>query len=510
MKFNLIQKMVWAVGWIALLLALLMLARSPLVWRDEVTFAAISYSLANGDSGTPTILAEDPRFPAGAFFYGPMYFWLGAIAFKFFGLSIFSFRLLSWSGGLLLALSASSLIRVLGGSRNWAAVCWALVLLSPELGSALTSGRMDTLAVAGELGGLVLLLRAVQNSRVWLSWGLSALAGAAWTCALLTTPRTLQFFLSLALCAPLWLKGPRLQWQKFAVRFSLAGLIVVAGLCVWLLTQGETPLSWLRYLGYISSFCRQYTLIGGFSELRLTLFWLLTPLVSLGLVALWLARGGAWRRIGAERPALVWVVAAFVAQGLLTFCTTPRPESYPLYWGLPWLVAALAVVAADRVSAWFWLSALVVAACLFGGVRLLKTAEVAAAWPARNPQLLEDFARQHIPPGSRVAGPLAYYFYAVERAGSTYRFHEPLRDSYFPFLENKLNPAFPATQTEKFQAHFLWWPAGKSLPRSCRCTEGDLVATFTPPSANGFLSRWHLFGGGYPMSGLYRIKGPGE
>ena len=510
MNVKLLRRAALAVGWAALLVALAMLARSPLVWRDEMQFASLSYSWLHGGSGAPTIYAEDPRFPMSTFFYGPTFFAAGAAAFKLLGFSVASFRLVSWLGGLLLAWSAAALTRALGGSRNWSAACWLLVLLSPELGSTLSNGRMDTLAVAGELGGLVLLLRGLQSRRAGLSWGLSALAGVAWTCALLTTPRALQFFAGLALCAPLWLRAPRPQWQKFVVCFSLAGLITGAGQCVWLLTQGETPLSWLRYLGYISSFCRHYTIIGGFRVIRPTMFWLLTPLVSLGLAVLLLARGKAWRRVWDEGPALVWVVAAFVFQGLLTFLNTPRPESYPLYWGLPWLVTALALVSASRsltteVSAQVCLGALLLAACLFGGARLLKITEVAAAWPGRNPQLLEDFARQHIPPGSRVAGPLAYYFYAVERAGATYRFHEPLYDSYFPFLENKLNPAYPAATAQKYPANFLLWPEGEPLPRSCHCSEADRVARFAPPVTDSWLTRLHRFGGGYPAANLYRV-----
>ncbi len=499
MNLTVLRRLAWIAGGAALLLGLLTLTRSPLVWRDEMPFAAISYSLFNGGSGAPTILAEDSRFPITTFFYGPMFFWLGAVSFKVFGFSIFSFRLISWLGGFLLAAAAAALVRVLGGSRNWAAACWALVLLSPELGSTLTNGRMDTLAVAGILGGLALFLRGLKED----SWVFPALSGLVWAATVLTTPRTLQFFLCLALAAPFCWRG--VAWRKFAARFVVSGALTAAALGAWLWSQGETPLSWLRYLLYIGGFARPYSVIGGFWRLRPTLLWVLTPLVCAMLLAVWRWRGGAWQT---GRRDLLWVSLALGGQSGLIFLTMARPESYPIFWGLPLLVVVLATLATQLPPAATraLCIALVLAACANGGLRAVKMLNLAASWAARDSQRLEDFARQNIPAGSRVIGPAEFYFYAVERAGSTYRFHEPLRDAYFPFLENKLNPAFPAAQRQTFPAHFLWWPVGKPLPASCRCTEANRVATYTPPVANSWLKRWRNNGGGYPPAGLYRIQ----
>jgi 4-amino-4-deoxy-L-arabinose transferase-like glycosyltransferase len=495
MNVVLLRRVAWVTGGAALLLALLTLTRSPLVWRDETQFAALSYSLFNGGGGASTIFAEDPRFPITTFFYGPSFFWLGAYFFKLFGFSVFSFRLLSWVGGLLLALAAAALARVLGGSRNWAAACWVLALLSPELGSTLANGRMDTLAVAGELVGLALLLRGLQTEKPVLSWGCSALAGLVWAATVLTTPRSLQFFLCLALAALWWARDA--AWRKFAARFVLAGGLTAAGLVAWLWSQGETPFSWLSYMSRIASFTRSNTIIGGFWSLRPTLLWVLTPLVCALLLVF------RRRNAGPQNTARAWATTAIAGQSLLTFVTTVRPESYPVYWGVPLLVVALTALSAGA-RARYAMGALVLAACLFGGLRVVKLAEVAASWKARDPQPLEAFARQHIPPGSRVIGPAEHYFYAVERAGSTYRFHELLRDAYFPFLEDRQNPLYAAAQQQKFAAHFLWWPDGKPLPRSCGCSEADRVATYAPPSVS---SRFG-FGGGYPASSLYRIKPP--
>ena len=501
MNTNILRRLAWIAGGAALLLALLTITRSPLVWRDEMPFAALSYSLLNGGSGTPTILAEDPRYPVSTFFYGPFYFWLGAASFKLLGFSLFSFRLLSWLGGLLLALGAASLVRVLGGSWSWAAACWCLVLLSPELGSTLTNGRMDTLAVAGILGGLALFLQGQKRD----DRRLSALSAPVWAATVLTTPRSLQFFLCLALAAPFCWRGA--GWRKFAARFGAVGAFVAIALGGWILSQGETPLSWLRYVLYIGAFARPYSIMGGFWRLRPTPLWALTPLVCVFLVTAWRFWGGVWQP---KQRELVWVTAALGGQSLLIFLTMARPESYSIFWGLPLLVVALAFLAsqAQPLNKRALCLAILLVAAVFGGLRMVKLAEIAATWASRNPQTVEDFARQHIPPGSRVIGPAEYYFYAVEKAGSTYRFHEPLRDAYFPFLETKLNPAFPAAQAQKFPAHYLWWPVGKPLPRSCSCTEADRIATYTPPAGNSRLNQLLRFGGGYPVAGLYHIKAP--
>ncbi len=509
MQLNIWGRLTCAVGALVLLLSLATLTRSPLVWRDEMVLAPIAYSLLQGGSGTPTVLAEDPRWPHSTLFYGPLYFRLGALSFKLFGLSITSWRLLSWLGGLLLACAAAYLIRVLGGSRNWAAACWALVLLSPELGSTLTSGRMDALAVGLELLGLAWLVRSLRGG-----WQFTLAAGTAWACAALTTPRALTFFFWLAVGAIFWLKEERAVWHGVMLRLAVSGLMVAASLCAWLWTEDETPLSWWHYVNTVSQSSRQFALVGGFWQLRPTPLWALTPFVAfiLLLTARGSYEGGFLHKAATAPTSLRWVTAALLGHSVMTYAITARPESYAIYWTLPGLITALAWVAilsTGRNRAGTLrpvLLCLLLIAGLYGGFRTLKLAEVAANWQARDPQPLEDFARQHIPPGSRVLGPLEFYFYAVERAGSTYRFHEPLNDTYFPFVTDRLNPAYPATVNQQFTAHYLIWPAERPLPASCRCTEADIVAHYESPAVRApALDALRFPDKGYPATNLYRL-----
>lgn len=525
------RRAAWGLGVILLITAAVTATRSPLVWRDEMSFAPMAYSLLHDGSGLPTVLAEDPRRPAASLlFYGPLFFWISAASFKIFGFSVASFRLVAWVFGVLLALTAAFLVRTLGGSRNWIAATWLLVILTPEFGSNITNGRMDTLAIWLQLLGLACLARSYQTifetsdatKIAKASWAWAFGAGLAWAGAALTTPRSLPFFACLSVAALAWLVLQPSTGQQFIKRFSLAGGLTALSVGVWLATQGETFLSWLAHLNAIGRDNRKYALIGGFTQIRPTVLWVLTPMLAVVLLAIGsrgraLGRRETWRKI----PLVAWLGASLAANALFTFILTARPESYPLYWGLPLLVATLAILAAFPATPTFapasqptqptWTARavpfmLVLAACLYGALRAGKMAEVAATWRTRDPQTIEDFARQNISASARVIGPLDYYFYAVTKANATYLFHEPLYDRLMPAFENEPNPLYPAARARQYTGNFLLWPSDKPLPNSCGCTEKDRIAHYEPPANPVWLRRLATGKTGYPAADLYRIK----
>ena len=120
-------------GCLGFLPLVLTMNRSPLPWNDEILWASTSYSVGSHKDGVPSVLAEFPQAGRLDLFYGPVCFKLGALAFKLFGISPISFRLLSLLGALILTVASGLLVRVLGGSRLAAAVSFLLAALSPEI-----------------------------------------------------------------------------------------------------------------------------------------------------------------------------------------------------------------------------------------------------------------------------------------------------------------------------------------------------------------------------------------
>lgn len=174
---------------VALLLALVELPRTPLPWFDEILLVSAARSAASGHPAVPSVLSAFPHTMRSDLFYGPVPFWIGSETLKVFGLSLWSWRLLGWLSGVAIAVESAWLVLRLGGSRGYAGMAALLVTLSPAMGSALTSGRMDTLTLALELCAVCLLLP--RSSLVK-----SVLAGSLLAAAILTTPRAHPFALS--------------------------------------------------------------------------------------------------------------------------------------------------------------------------------------------------------------------------------------------------------------------------------------------------------------------------
>ena len=503
-------KAILVVGIVFFLFSGVILTRSPLVWRDEVQFASMALSLLRDGTGTPSVLAEDPRMPFSYRFYGPAFPVLGALAFKLFGISQVSFRAISLLAGLSLAIACAYFVLLLSGSKVWAALAFSLTILSPEFGATATSGRMDTLAVGCEWMGMALLLAAIQSAALRSGILLCIGAGTVWTLAALSTPRALPFFFCLTIWAPILLRLP-LSLRQRAFAFYLAtGLLAVSLFVTWLLFAGLTPLSWLRDLSAMSSTARSYAIIGGYWHLRPSPLWLLTPLAASALlVCAGLNRRKLTALIRREHTLLHWIICGVTVNAVFSFVISARPEGYGLYSGLPLLIVSLVLVASvapDNLSGVARLQVCVLSIIVvFGLVRLAKLGDVFATWRARDPQAAAQFVRANVPAGSRVLGPLEFYFYAVEQADSTYRFHEPLHDRNFPFRDDQLNPAYEIARQKKYGATFLLWPANRALPLSCRCESAPLVAEFKPQRDHAFFYWPHPSTGGYPPARLYRL-----
>ncbi len=495
----------WSVVALSLAAFAVTLQHTPIVWNDSVAYATIGRALQFGQGGVPTALRDSPTVVDHIPFYGPVFFQLVAWSYALFGFSIGSFRLVSLLGAMLITVAAWGLVRAHGGPYPRQAWIAAALMLSPEVGSSATNGRMDSLAVGLGLLALTLAVRGI--ARGTQPWRYGAEAGVLLTSAALTTPRAYPMVAAFfGGTLVLWWAPP--ERRRAAVRQTCATALVFAAIFgAWTVVAHGGPLRWLRYMAFIAA--RENTDVA----LLLTRAWAfeawraVTPIAAFVGLGVALAehrraraRGEDWT-LQAYGIAVAWI--ALVA-GITVFNGT---FFFEIYWALPLLVAVLAIVrSTPRTRLLF--AALLLA---FAAVRLVKYVRVAATWAARDPAPIEAFVRSHVPAGADVVGPEDFYFFAVERVGARYLFAYP--DSWAtwarwvpqfdPSLVHACRPCAPNAN------RFLIWPVPYySIPPQYACAIESRVATYDPPPVRNlgpFRPEPNALAA-YPTTVLYRLR----
>src|ERR1035438_4370793 len=94
------------------------LDRTPLPWADEVEFASTAISVRNGNPAIPSVLSGFPQTGRFDLFYGPVGIRLGATWMTLFGVNMWSWRSLSFAGGILVIVFSALLAYSLGAIGN--------------------------------------------------------------------------------------------------------------------------------------------------------------------------------------------------------------------------------------------------------------------------------------------------------------------------------------------------------------------------------------------------------
>src|SRR6478609_2529130 len=200
----------------------------PLPWEDDTTFASISLSFEKmGAFFCP--VANDARNYKEVLHYGPLYFILGGTLFKFFGVSIWVFRLLSLAGGLFCAYYLFLLIKQ-QEQGYIPLLATILFLIDPFVQLSMHEGRMDLLATGFALASVFYAFEG-KNKNKFLSYFI--LSGVFAALAMLTTPRCVLtlFFLFFLLMS-----------ENLMQRNSSMG-----GVLWWLLSSLGIYLIWVFY-----------------------------------------------------------------------------------------------------------------------------------------------------------------------------------------------------------------------------------------------------------------------
>jgi hypothetical protein len=490
--------------------------RVPVPWVDEINFVSAAASLARGGSGVPTLLPPGVPYTPFQHAYGPVFFWLTALTIKAIGLQPIAIRLWSVAGAIAAAVAAGAVARAAGAARGWPAAVALLFVLTPELGTIATSGRMDALADAFGLGAMAAMIAALQASSKRTQIAAAVAFGALATGASMTTPRTLPWLVYLfALMLPLVATH---RWRtRSLVVITAAAAVVLIVWTVWTSHIGMTPLGWLQWQQQASATDPFNRIVPGTPQVfALEVRNLVTPVVTgLAIVALVavLARDARWRRIP---PALFVAIGATVLNTVTALVFTNRVFVFSSYFVLPMFVAvaaAWAVVAStDAVVRRVVLVAGTAVALLFAAGRVAKDVNIWQTWSYRDPAPLQVFVDRSIPRGSIVYAYEQYYFYAVEAAGAQYRDYTRRPDGLAPVFYGPGWATAPEAADPPGAHRLLLWPVDSPagpVPSNYACAIPHEIARFSArnTSATG-VERLGAFDAalhGYPDARLFEL-----
>jgi hypothetical protein len=509
----------------AVLIALTLISVLPLLaaldrtlpWIDEVFFASTSISVMNGHSATPAVFQAFHNTGRVDLFYGPVAIRLGAIWFKLWGVSMWKWRLLPFTGGVSIIVLAGGLVAALSGNGLLTLIAVWLVALCVPLGSAIDSGRPDTIAVAFQLLGLVFLVLSVRRNGM-ARYLFSISAGAAVASALLSTPRSLPFCMGLAVggVGLLYLGGLRC-WSEVLLPAATVGITTIS---VWTHSEGLSPWRWFRFISRSSlgDSGNVSPLLGGewgFEKaFFVPTFATIAILIFVACCLFWL-----WVREHAHGPTIIFspgsafVLITGLSNTVLTIALLSRALSYEIFFVVP-LICGLLVVSAELLKktkqvrvGWLVFSAWILFALVGVAVRIVKLTDVYLHWSSRDPAPLRTIIRANIPADSLVFGLDPVYFWAVQESNASYIWIKELTNpgltSGTPF-----DAQSTLRQSGRSQAFVLWTdgeplPAAlsslignRSVPVRTQNSKADRMSIFRPSSMRA----------NYPPAHLYEIS----
>jgi hypothetical protein len=497
-------------GWIV------MLPRVPTFWPDAELYASIALGQELHGSGIPTMAVHSPLATDHIRFYGPVFFSVAGKAFDIFGVSKWSFRLVSLAGALLFAAAGVWLSRELNGPGiRWR---WSLllILLAPELGLHARTGSIDTTAIALELTSLTIFVRGLIRGTNPLGHG--AMAGLALVLAALTTPRTYPFVAALVAAGALAVAmAPARRGCTAQLAATVSVFVAIFGL--WATASHGNPIAWMRYVTYIGT--HEDTDVAILPTA--TRLWTISPQVIITPIAaatgaLIAARGLRIERRAASNEALA--VCFALATGWIAFVTTTvlmdialevgAYVALPLFATVVGLPSGYFTLGRPRISKQVLAYATAALLCCGFTIKAVRYVRVASIWAAADPEPLAAFLAAHGTRGADVVGPPGIYFFVVEQSGGHYRSASPKSWADWARWVPDIEPQAvgPARRARAAAGRFLVWPADHELPLGYGCARSHLLGTYVPPPLGPFAKLGQIATGidrGYPTTTLYSL-----
>jgi hypothetical protein len=517
MRPTALRRLAWGVGILILLADMAIISRVPIPWLDEVYLVSVANSVAHQTQPFERLTPRPEWVDGYEKIYGPVFFHAEAAFIRGLGLSPFTGRVVCWIGAVLTAIVAAWLVGVAGGSLGWAAMAFAMVILTPEFSVIARNGRMDSMAIGFELAGIACLMMALRESTHALRWSL--VAGGCWGLAVLTTPRTLPFLAGLVVAAPLLLASRDMR-APFVRAAGCLFAIVGVSLFVWADHLGLTLVGWGLWLwDSLKDDVYNVVLPGHQRYWALRKFNAVTPLLviagSLAVGVALLRRRAAPDGVHSKRRIIFCYLLLAVAFNAMFYLVVANYAfGVSQYFVLPLLVVVLmATAVAARLEPWaqrpmlaFW----ILAGLLLGAINVVRYVEVWQTWNLRDPRLMQQFVEESVPRGSIVFGNDQYYFYAVENAGSRFRTFNAGNSEI-----DKLRSAPPRQPTvlPTVDQSFLLWPVADPnapFPPWFNCAKPHVVARYESSAEPIGIERlvpfaFTPFAHGYPATILYRV-----
>lgn len=495
-------------------LPVLSLRRMPTPFADVQLYASIARARQLYGVGVPTIIWNSPVAVDHIPFYGPVFFDLAALALRTFGVSLWSFRLVSLSGAALYVFATVLLARQFTGSKDRMLLAALLALLSPEVNFGAATGAMHMLAVGFQVLALAAFVTDVDRTSGAIQAGASA--GLWLALAALTTPRSYPFVCAFfcAGWASVVFKDAR---RAIAHRLLAAGVVLAVIMGSWASISHGSVISWVRYLADI--FTHEDTDVALLPTAVRTFSFhvsgVLTPGVAIasGLLAAW-----SIHRLR-DAPRLQPELAFVLVCGWIDLVVTVAVLNYTFTIG-----EYVALPLFSVIVAWPWERApaarRVVVAGLCGvlaldaGHVIYRYASVAPVWRAHDPAPVNAFIARYVPRGSTVVGPNEPFFFPVETSGSRYVVTSPRSWAdwarWVPDLEPAETTLASHIPTPPGRERFLLWPED-DLPDGYQCASGGRIATYVAPAPGREWPSWVLRRAtshpdpGYPSVVLYRL-----
>ena len=476
-------------AWLLIALTLLgfaiTLRRTPTPSPDATLYASIARSWQLYGDGLPSMQRDSPAAVDHIRFYGPVFFSIVTGAFRLYGFSMGSFRLVSLVSTVMIAIAGGVLARALSGERDRALWALALLLLTPELGVSATGGTMDPVGVAFEMAALATFVVGVARGARPAWYGLGA--GVFLALAALTTPRTWLFIAAFmaGAAALLWTQRGRARATWIALAVAAATLVVTVA--AWGTHADANPIRWARYIGFIVTHEDTDVAILPAATRIWAMNWryVITPAAAIAGALLAAPALAAPDQSGARvRDAAVFAIVVGWITLVVTVCVINLTFSCSIYLAVPLFAT---VIALPRRYLRIGGGTLAVAAgCLLAfdiAVKTLEYGRVASTWSARNPDRIAAFVRERVPPGSDVIGPEGVYFWAVETNGSRYLsiWPESWADwaRWVPRVEPEAVGARP--RRRPMAGRFLLWQSQYALPPEYACARDHVAGVFPAP-----------------------------
>ena len=497
---------------------LVTLERYPTFWPDSQLYASIARARQVNGTGIPSMLRHSPLATDHIRFYGPVFFDLAAEVFRFFGVSKWTFRLVSLFGALLYALAGGLLARTLSGSRDRPFWAVALLLLSPEIFLHAHSGSMDTVAVGLEVAALAIFVRGATRGG---SVSDGVLSGAVLALAVATTPRTYPFACAFASAAILFAALTERQRSMAAQVAATVGATATLVLLWILATHRDGVTGWFQYATFIAA--HEDTDVAILPMVHRNWAFAASSLVSplaAGIGALVAARamGTPHEEAASRRSATVFALVTTWATFVATACLMNMTLTVATYFALPLLAVVVALpeqylrLNCRRPDRRALAAAAALLLCSDLAISIVRYVRIAATWEARDASPVVAFIDKHVPDGSDVIGPSGQYFFATVSSGAHYFSTDTNSPADWARWIPVIDPAAvgPMPRVRRPTSRFLIWTSGDDLPPAYACAEPHRVGTYTPPPPNapsrlGWLARSDDVG--YTALSLYALPG---